>query len=58
MGRESKREDRSSFAREILRMSEKVSIYTADVDATDTLRILEAIKSVGIKPRFYSDSPR
>jgi GDPmannose 4,6-dehydratase len=30
--------------------------YTADIDATGTLRLLESIREVGIKPRFYQAS--
>jgi GDPmannose 4,6-dehydratase len=37
-------------------VSFEVPEYTADVDATGTLRILDAIKDTGIKPRFYQAS--
>jgi GDPmannose 4,6-dehydratase len=30
--------------------------YTADIDATGTVRMLEAIRQTGIKPRFYQAS--
>ena len=30
--------------------------YTADIDATGTVRLLEAIREVGIRPRFYQAS--
>jgi GDPmannose 4,6-dehydratase len=30
--------------------------YTTDIDATGTVRLLEAIREVGIKPRFYQAS--
>jgi GDPmannose 4,6-dehydratase len=37
-------------------VSFEVPEYTANVDATGTLRILDAIKDTGIKPRFYQAS--
>jgi GDPmannose 4,6-dehydratase len=37
-------------------VSFEVPEYTADVDASGTLRILDAIKETGIKPRFYQAS--
>jgi GDPmannose 4,6-dehydratase len=37
-------------------VSFEVPEYTADVDAIGTLRILDAIKDTGIKPRFYQAS--
>ena len=37
-------------------VSFEVPEYTADVDATGTLRILDAIKETGIKTRFYQAS--
>jgi GDPmannose 4,6-dehydratase len=37
-------------------VSFEVPEYTADVDASGTLRILDAIKNAGIKPRFYQAS--
>jgi GDPmannose 4,6-dehydratase len=37
-------------------VSFEVPEYTADVDATGTLRILDAIKDTGIHPRFYQAS--
>jgi GDPmannose 4,6-dehydratase len=37
-------------------VSFEVPEYTADVDATGTLRILDAIKDTGIQPRFYQAS--
>lgn len=37
-------------------VSFEVPEYTADVDATGTLRILDAIKDTGINPRFYQAS--
>jgi GDPmannose 4,6-dehydratase len=37
-------------------VSFEVPEYTADVDATGTLRILDAIKDTGIKTRFYQAS--
>ena len=37
-------------------VSFEVPEYTADVDATGTLRILDAIKDTGIYPRFYQAS--
>jgi GDPmannose 4,6-dehydratase len=37
-------------------VSFEVPEYTADVDATGTLRILDAIKDTGIKPKFYQAS--
>jgi GDPmannose 4,6-dehydratase len=39
-----------------VRVSFEVPEYTADVDATGTLRILDAIKETGIKTRFYQAS--
>ena len=37
-------------------VSFEVPEYTADVDAIGTLRLLNAIKDVGIRPRFYQAS--
>jgi GDPmannose 4,6-dehydratase len=37
-------------------VSFEVPEYTADVDATGTLRILDAIKDTGLQPRFYQAS--
>jgi GDPmannose 4,6-dehydratase len=37
-------------------VSFEVPEYTADVDATGTLRLLDAIKDTGIQPRFYQAS--
>jgi GDPmannose 4,6-dehydratase len=37
-------------------VSFEVPEYTADVDAVGTLRILDAIKDTGIKPKFYQAS--
>jgi GDPmannose 4,6-dehydratase len=39
-----------------VRVSFDVPEYTADVTALGTIRILEAIKELGIKPRFYQAS--
>lgn len=39
-----------------VRVSFEVPEYTADVDATGTLRILDAIKETGINSRFYQAS--
>lgn len=39
-----------------VRVSFEVPEYTADVDATGTLRLLDAIKESGIRPRFYQAS--
>ena len=39
-----------------VRVSFEVPEYTADVDATGTLRILDAIKETGINTRFYQAS--
>ena len=39
-----------------VRVSFEVPEYTADVDATGTLRILDAIKETGITSRFYQAS--
>jgi GDPmannose 4,6-dehydratase len=39
-----------------VRVSFDVPEYTADVDAVGTVRLLEAIRDVGIKPRFYQAS--
>lgn len=39
-----------------VRVSFDAPEYTADIDATGTLRLLEAIREVGIKPRFYQAS--
>ncbi|HAJ80565.1 MAG TPA: GDP-mannose 4,6-dehydratase [Fibrobacteres bacterium] len=37
-------------------VSFEVPEYTADVDASGTLRILDAIKETGLKPKFYQAS--
>ncbi|GAB4249771.1 MAG: GDP-mannose 4,6-dehydratase [Candidatus Methylacidiphilales bacterium] len=39
-----------------VRVSFDAPEYTADVDATGTLRLLEAIREVGLRPRFYQAS--
>ncbi|MFQ3671608.1 MAG: GDP-mannose 4,6-dehydratase [Verrucomicrobiia bacterium] len=39
-----------------VRVSFDAPEYTADIDATGTLRLLEAIREVGIAPRFYQAS--
>jgi GDPmannose 4,6-dehydratase len=39
-----------------VRVSFEVPEYTADVDATGTLRLLDAIKETGLKCRFYQAS--
>lgn len=39
-----------------VKVSFEVPEYTAEVDALGTLRLLDAIKEVGIKPRFYQAS--
>jgi GDPmannose 4,6-dehydratase len=39
-----------------VRVSFDAPEYTADIDATGTLRLLESIREVGIKPRFYQAS--
>jgi GDPmannose 4,6-dehydratase len=39
-----------------VRVSFDVPEYTADVDALGTVRLLEAIRDVGISPRFYQAS--
>src|SRR5689334_6002922 len=39
-----------------VRVSFDVPEYTTDVTALGTIRILEAIKELGIKPRFYQAS--
>lgn len=39
-----------------VRVSFDVPEYTTDVTATGTVRLLEAIREVGIKPRFYQAS--
>ncbi len=39
-----------------VRVSFEVPEYTADVDGTGTLRLLDAIKETGIKTRFYQAS--
>ncbi len=39
-----------------VRVSFEVPEYTADVDATGTLRLLDAIKETGLKSRFYQAS--
>ncbi len=39
-----------------VRVSFDAPEYTADIDATGTLRLLEAIRETGIKPRFYQAS--
>ena len=39
-----------------VQVSFEVPEYTAEVDAVGTLRILDAIKELGIKPRFYQAS--
>lgn len=39
-----------------VRISFDVPEYTADVDALGTVRLLEAIRDVGIRPRFYQAS--
>ncbi len=39
-----------------VRVSFEVPEYTADVDGTGTLRLLDAIKETGIKSRFYQAS--
>ncbi len=39
-----------------VRVSFEVPEYTADIDGTGTLRLLDAIKETGINPRFYQAS--
>jgi GDPmannose 4,6-dehydratase len=39
-----------------VRVSFDAPEYTADVDGTGTIRLLEAIRETGIKPRFYQAS--
>jgi GDPmannose 4,6-dehydratase len=39
-----------------VRVSFDAPEYTTDVDATGTIRLLEAIRETGIKPRFYQAS--
>src|SRR5207248_11382374 len=39
-----------------VRVSFEVPEYTADITATGTVRILEAIRETGLKPRFYQAS--
>lgn len=39
-----------------VRVSFDIPEYTADITATGTIRLLEAIREVGIKPRFYQAS--
>ena len=39
-----------------VRVSFDAPEYTVDVDATGTMRLLEAIRETGIKPRFYQAS--
>ena len=39
-----------------MRVSFDVPEYTTDVTALGTVRILEAIREVGIKPKFYQAS--
>src|SRR6267143_343310 len=39
-----------------VRVSFEVPEYTADITATGTVRILEAIRETGINPRFYQAS--
>lgn len=39
-----------------VRVSFDIPEYTTDVTATGTIRLLEAIREVGIKPRFYQAS--
>ncbi len=39
-----------------VRVSFEIPEYTTDIDATGTLRILEAIKKTGIKTKFYQAS--
>lgn len=39
-----------------VRVSFDAPEYTTDIDATGTLRLLEAIREVGLKPRFYQAS--
>ncbi|MDG5814938.1 GDP-mannose 4,6-dehydratase [Chitinispirillales bacterium ANBcel5] len=39
-----------------VRVSFEMPEYTTDIDATGTLRILDAIREVGITPRFYQAS--
>jgi len=39
-----------------VKVSFEVPEYTADVDGIGTLRLLDAIKDIGLKPRFYQAS--
>lgn len=39
-----------------VRVSFDAPVYTADITATGTVRLLEAIREVGIQPRFYQAS--
>ncbi len=56
MGRIQPDEVYNLAAQSHVRVSFDVPEYTTDITATGTVRLLEAIREVGIKPRFYQAS--